>query len=226
LSNAAAFGGLSVQLVGSQVIAGQPLNRHAGRSGKNSQWFANDPASPLMNAGSLDFANYLLTLGVTMNAGDHVFINLGTNDVFSATSEAVLLPRIDQIVNSFNSLIAAIKLAVPGVNVWVWTLPAYATSQDAFGFNYAVNQNHDRCNYYAGRTRESVLQNFQNRSDVKIFPAHLCVDPWGGMPRQNYNASTHDTTQIARQNNAVHPSSIGQKQLGDLMTACIWSTEP
>jgi len=171
----------------------------------------------------LDFARYCAELNGGVGP-DFVTILLGCNDTFHATEETIE-ERIDSFQRHTETLLAMIHTASPETRVGL-ILPVPPTAnQDAFGANYGSGQT--RWQYCRNRHRlvERMTAAFSGRENagLQLVPAHLNLDPVHGFPA--VTVPVHSRTEVTtnRQNNGVHPSAEGYRQIGDAVYAWLRS---
>ncbi len=237
--------GLPLHLVGSRgpgVEEGKPPGevRHEGYGGWTALRFAThytgkarggpykecgspflyktDPADP-KETPQLDFARYLTDVGES-RAPDFVTILLGCNDTFGATDETIE-EQIDTFTKHTEILLAMIRGASPEAHIGLILPMPPAASQDAFGANYGSGQT--RWQYRRNRHRlvERMTATFSGREKdhIHLVAAHLNLDPVHGFPSATVPAHARTEVTTSRQNNGVHPSSEGYRQLGDAIYA-------
>lgn len=174
----------------------------------------------------LDFSRYYAEFN-DGKAPDFVTILLGCNDTFRGTDE-----NIEELIGNFvkhtETLLAEIRKAGPDTRIGLLLPMPPAASQDAFGANYGSGQT--RWQYLRNRHRvvERMMEHFSGREGegIDLVPAHLNLDPVHGFPSARQAAHAHNPTEIERQNNGVHPSPAGYRQLGDALYAWLRSHFP
>jgi hypothetical protein len=111
----------NISLHGTQ---GSGSNLHEGWSGRDWQWFATDPSSPLTNAGSLDIANYIgTTLGLP--SVEQIYIFLGWNDMQDngqdpkrlASDWAANIAHLETILDGIHADYPSCKVTLMGLQV-------------------------------------------------------------------------------------------------------------
>jgi lysophospholipase L1-like esterase len=229
----AAPGNPALTLVGSHVPdESKPLNRHEGYGGRTAQRFATQYADPskagnykergspflyLNDAGEpeLDFTRYCQDV----NEGrfpDAVTIFLGCNDTFSATDETIQA-RMNDMFAALDLLIAAIHSVSPSTRIGLIPPVPPTSSQDAFGANYKNGQT--RWQYK--RNQHAVVRAMYERYAtneslrVSLIPAFTNLDCERNYPASAAPWNARTNTEVTRQNNGVHPSAEGYRQIGD-----------
>jgi lysophospholipase L1-like esterase len=174
----------------------------------------------------LDFARYC----AEFNGGtgpDFVTLLLGCNDTFGATDETIE-ESIDRFLKHTETLVAMIHGVRPETRIGLLLPMPPAATQDAFGANYGSGQT--RWQYLRNRHRvvERMTETFRGREDDRVFlvGAHLNLDPVHGFPSMKVPAHSNTTVPIVRQNNGVHPSASGYRQIGDAVYAWLRSFDP
>ena len=229
-------GNPSLTLLGTNHIAGfSPENRHEGYGGWTFKRFATfyseerDPAryrsmcSPFvfMEEGkpTLDFNRYIEEK-CGGKAPDFVSVELGCNDIYGA-NEAGQQSAIDEALANADKLVAAILSAGPDIRLGLMMLTPPAASQDAFGNNGRCGQTRWQYRRNQHRFVEQLKQKYAGREKERIYliPTYLSLDTRHGFPTDTMLANAHATETITRQSNAVHPSAVGYKQMGDSLYA-------
>ncbi|HRQ91124.1 MAG TPA: SGNH/GDSL hydrolase family protein, partial [Bacteroidia bacterium] len=234
--------GLALTLVGTRgpgAEEGKPLGevRHEGYGGWTAERFATHftgkaHSGPAKECGSpflyqdegedkprLDFARYWREFSEGQ-APDFVTILLGCNDTFHATDENIE-ERIDLFVRHTETLLAQIRAAAPETRIGLLLPMPPAASQDAFGANYGSGQTRWQYRRNQHRLVERMTETFSGREDqgIDLVPAHLNLDPVHGFPSATVAAHAHTEAEVIRQNNGVHPSAAGYRQIGDAVYA-------
>jgi lysophospholipase L1-like esterase len=180
-------------------------------------------ANPFWNltTSQLDFANYLIEYGFSLSAGDWVRINLGINDIYNSTIASVansLSLSITSVINNFNSLIAKIQTAVPGVRIAICLIHAPSYFIDYFGVaNYQTISRYFNVNYK--QLLQALITNFDtptNRgNNIYVLGYNLSNDRQLNYPITTGNANARNTTQISYYAGGVHPATSGYQQMGE-----------
>src|SRR5438105_11291101 len=185
-------------------------NRHEGRGGWTMAAYTSDYAdatggNPFWIGGKVDFPAYLATNSIPVP--HWVFILLGTNDVFRATTDATAVQEAQSAFAKLEVLIASVQAAGPEVRIGLMTPPPPTSDQDAFAAEYGSGQTRWRfkrnillwdrelISRYAGRTSERVY----------VVPTHVNLDTFHNMA------------------NAVHPGPAGYGQIADTIWAFLKS---
>lgn len=216
-------------------------NRHEGYGGWTAQRFAThftgiarggeykQCGSPFLyqenesGAAKLDFPRYCREFNGG-KAPDFVTLLLGCNDTFHATDETIE-ERITFMLEHYETLVAMIHSHSPDTKVGaVLPMPPAAT-QDAFGKNYGSGQTRWQYRRNQHRVLERMTEAFGNREEENVFlvPAWLNLDPVHGFPAEEARIHAHAESTIRRQNNGVHPSPAGYRQIGDSIYAWLRS---
>lgn len=228
--------GTKLKLVGSHHPDKQPEHiRHEGYGGWTAKRFAThykpaapggnykDRGSPFLYAEDdgepqLDFARYCKEA----NEGrfpDVVTIFLGPNDIFRATDET-LESTIDDMLSHYKAVMKMIRKAAPTTRIAAMLPVPPAATQDAFGANYGSTQTRWQYKRNQHRLVERMLAAFSGREEdgIQLVPAYINLDC-----RRNYptalQAIEAGGEKILRQNNGVHPSAAGYRQIGDSLYA-------
>lgn len=240
--------GLALTLVGTRgpgAEEGKALGevRHEGYGGWTAERFATHftgkaRGGPAKECGSpflyqddgddkprLDFARYWREFNEG-KAPDFVTILLGCNDTFHATDETIE-ERIDTVVRHLETLLAGIRATGPHTRIGLLLPMPPAASQDAFGANYGSGQTRWQYRRNQHRLVERMIETFSGREadGADLVPAHLSLDPVHGFPSATAAAHAHTEAETVRQNNGVHPSAAGYRQIGDAVYAWIRGAE-
>lgn len=228
--------GRELRLIGSHQPDGQPEHiRHEGYGGWTAKRFATHyqevarkgeyakRGSPFLylqadGKPQLDFARYCQEV----NGGafpDVVTIFLGPNDIFSATDET-LESVIDDMLAHYEMLVQMIRRAAPNTKIAAMLAVPPAASQDAFGANYASGQTRWQYKRNQHRLVERMLSAFAGRENegVHLVPAYINLDCRRNYPTEPVRADAAGKP-APRQNNGVHPSADGYRQIGDSLYA-------
>lgn len=179
-------------------------------------------ANPFWNTATsqLDFTNYLSVNSLA--TPDYVFIQLGVNDVFGLTSDQAVIDFTVTAFTQLDSIITAIKAAMPSVKIAVASSPVGA-NQDAFGTSYGCGQtawryrrnlvtyNKQLYTYYTGKEAQSIY----------VMGSGVNVDTENNFPTGTGQVNSHNTNTVTMQTNGVHPADSGYKQIGDALFAFI-----
>lgn len=178
--------------------------------------FEGVPGNPFWNAATskLDFANYLSYNSLA--TPDYVFIQLGVNDVFGLTSDQAVVDFTVTAFAQLDSIIAAIKAAIPSAKIAVAASPVGA-NQDAFGTSYGCGQsawryrrnlvtyNKQLYAHYAGKEAQSIY----------VLGSGVGVDTENNFPIATQKINAHNVATISSQSNGVHPDTSGYNQISD-----------
>ena len=204
--------------------------RHEGRAGWRIFDYTNagqnGSGNPLWIGGALNFPSYLANNSITMAANDWVVIQLGTNDMFNASSDSAMITALSSAVTNMNKLITAFK-AVAGIRIAVCTSLTCAISQDSFGDDYNNGQRKNRFKRNMQMFANRICEEYEGRESENIFviPTQQVIDPVHGFPYVNVNANSRSTEQIRAYTNAIHPNQSGYDQLGDAILSFLKSQE-
>lgn len=160
----------------------------------------------------LDVARYIKE-NCEGKSPDAVTILLGANDVWGM-NDATREEGIQKIMGYAEKLIGAIHSAAPRTRIGILPLLPPA-GQDAFGI--------EKYNYWDYRKSqhrlvEELLRKYQGREADGLFiiPAYAMIDTVHGYPQSGLEpVNSRSPEKISRQNNAVHPNSVGYNQVAD-----------
>lgn len=234
--------GQPISLVGShRPIAGSDLNRHEGYGGWTAQRFAThyhetarqgdyaQRGSPFLykqedDSVKLDFQRYC----IDVNEGkfpDAVTIFLGPNDIFPFNDETISA-GIDTMLKHYDQLIEMVKSTSPSTRIGVMLPVPSAASQDAFGSNYGTGQTRWQYKRNQHSLVEAMLKRYQSRKSerIEVIGTHMNLDTVHNYPTASVAPNAQSDQTIIRQNNGVHPSPAGYRQIGD--TVYGWLISP
>ena len=235
-------GKATITLVGShRPIASSDLNRHEGYGGWTALRFAthyNEMArqgdyaqrgSPFLykqpdNSVKLDFQEYCKDV----NDGklpDAVTIFLGPNDIFSFNDETISA-GIDTMLKHYDQLIEMVKTTSPSTRIGVMLPVPSAASQDAFGSNYGTGQTRWQYKRNQHALLQAMLKRYLDRQTEQIYVigTHMNLDTIHNYPTASVAPNAQSDQTFVRQNNGVHPSPAGYRQIGDAVYA--WLISP
>lgn len=148
---------------------------------------------------------------------DVVLIQLGINDTFGLASDASVNSTSATIISKLDILIASIKEANPSVKIGICTPPSYA-DQNAFAVNYSSGQTAWRAKRNIILYNAALIAKYgADANNVYLVPTGYNVDTKYGFPTSVRKANSRSTEDITVQSNGVHPSSVGYRQIGDVM---------
>lgn len=227
-----------LQLIGSRGPGNMPATgelRHEGYSGWTAEAFAT-MAGPLSRSGyhnrpgtgspfvfespkgtkELDFGRYC----DEFNDGrppDFVTIDLGGNDIFSAT-DATIDATIDRMFLHYDAVIDAIRKAGPQTRIGVLASTPPSTSQDGFR-NYVGTGKQTQWQFHRNihRLVERKIEHYDNRTSELIYlvPTYVNLDTDAHFPTWNSLRNARSDESVFRVNNGTHPSPAGYRQIGD-----------
>lgn len=241
LDLSAKYGDPQLTLVGSHGL--QPelgANRHEGYGGWTAERFAthfNENArrgdykqrgSPFLykrgdGSVTLDFPQYCKDV-CEGRFPDAVTIFLGPNDIFSCNDETIA-GGIERMLTHYDKLIEMVRRASPSTHLGVMLPVPPAASQDAFGSNYASTQTRWQYRRNQQALVEAMLKRYGSRRDepIQLIPTHVNLDCVHNYPSEVVAPNAHSDQKIVRQNNGVHPSAAGYRQIGDTVFAWLIS---
>ena len=194
----------NVKLIGSQTSGSAKHEGHAGWS--YASYLASSAENPFWNTGtsSLDFANYMTTLGLSGQTIDYCIILLGWNE--SNRSETEFIANV-------NRFCAALRTAYP--NCKILFVGLQIPSQDGLGDNYGCAWNwRQKCNFVHNLDKwyQEVVSSLSNSTSVQLCGQ---FDTENNMPtgecqvnRRNPKTETYGT-------NGIHPNEYGYLQIAD-----------
>ncbi len=241
LDLSAKSGHRALTLIGSHCI--EPtlgLNRHEGYGGWTAQRFATHYAetarqgdyakrgSPFLykqadGTVKIDFQHYCQDV----NEGrfpDVMTIFLGPNDIFSYQDETIVA-GIQEMLGHYDKLIEMVKAASPATRIGVMLPVPPAASQDAFGNNYANGQTRWQYKRNQHALLLAMMKRYGSRQSesIHLIPTHVNLDAIHNYPTEMVSPNGHVEMKVVRQNNGVHPSAAGYRQIGDTVFAWLAS---
>ena len=237
LDLAAKFDQPALTLVGSHGIEPKlGANRHEGYGGWTAQRFATHHAevarqgdyakrgSPFLykypdGTTKLDFAKYCNDVNEE-KFPDAVTIFLGPNDIFSFNDETIA-GGIETMLTHYDQLIDMVRSSSPTTRVGVMLPVPPAASQDAFGNNYASGQTRWQYKRNQHALVRAMIERYSGRQTdgIHLIATHGNLDCVHNYPLESVTANAHAHQKIIRQNNGVHPSAAGYRQIGDSVYA-------
>lgn len=166
----------------------------------------------------LDFAKYC----EEHNGGqapDVITLFLGCNDTFNARENAIEA-AVDVYIESMEALIKEFRRVGPETTIGVITLVPPAASQDATGVITGCGQTRWQYRRNQHRVLERSWQAFGGREAENLFliPAYVNLDCVHNYPAQVLPANARNPEKlISRQNNDVHPTAAGYRQIADTL---------
>lgn len=191
---------------------GSGLNRHEGRGGWTAGTYvktemASSITNPFYNPDvtSFDFDYYMISQGYT--DVDCVVIQLGINDIFSATTDEQLNTKVnnyfknmEHIINDIHSYDANIKV------VWNMILPG-STDQSKFEAAYGTTQTADRYKRNTYLANLEIIKKVEAMNNVFIAHTNLSLDTTNNMASGG--------------GGGVHPATAGYTEIGQTLYGVI-----
>jgi lysophospholipase L1-like esterase len=203
---------MDITLLGSQ---GTAPNLHEGRGGWRVQQYNTNSSSPFVFNGAFNFSQYMSSHGYT--GVDYVFIHLGINDIFGATSDSGADAVVNAAVTAYNNMIANIKKSFPNVKIGMCLTIPPSKYQDAFGNNYGSGQTRWQYKRNWFRWNKAILAAFNNRTAENIYlvPLNANLDTEHNTAVSTVAVNSRNNTTIARQTDGIHPADKGYNQMAD-----------
>ena len=132
---------------------------------------------------------------------------------------------IDNMLIHYDKLIEMIPAASPSTRIGVMLPVPAAASQDAFGSNYAAGQTRWQYKRNQHALVEAMLKRYAGRSStgISLIATHVNLDSVHNYPTETVTPNANSEEKIVRQNNGVHPSAAGYRQIGDSVYAWLMS---
>ena len=157
-------------------------------------------------------------------APDIVLIELGVNSVFSYRGEPdALRARVRrEVLPQAERLLSRLRQDMPDALYLLCTQPV-GTDQDGFAENYgsAWNEVQHRKIIFALNREYDAWVRGKNDPRLLLLPLGHAVDPVDGFIFRKQKASARSEREVSRAANAVHPSAVGGRQMGDAIAAML-----
>jgi lysophospholipase L1-like esterase len=240
---------LPLRLLGSRGAGNMPATgdlRHEGYSGWTAEAFAT-LSGPVSRTGyhhrpgtgspfvyqsedgtkALDFGRYLDEFN-DGKAPDFVTIDLGGNDIFSAT-DATIDATIDRMFTHYDAVIDSIRKAGPQTRIGVLASTPPSSSQDGFR-NYVGTGKQTQWQFHRNihRLVERKLEHYDHRTSEGIYfvPTFANLDTEAHFPTWTSPRNARSDQEFVRVNNGTHPSVAGYEQIGDTVFSWLMNCVP
>ena len=150
---------------------------------------------------------------------DFIIIELGGNDVFSASAQ-----RLDEYVASSmknaRTLLARLRKHAPESQIAV-TTGQVGCSQDAFGYNYNCSQSSYQYRRNIQRYNREITKLVKELNDpaIELVPIHQCIDSVNSYIKKSRPHHNRSKGSFMMDVNALHPNLEGGYQVGDALYA-------
>lgn len=156
-------------------------------------------------------------------APDFLFIELGVNGTCAQREEDLVRYCEEVQVADMRKLVGKIRAVAPDTVIAIGSCLVGA-DQDSYGRNYgcSISARQSHRNMFCLSTRwKALVEDLKAAGDDKVFyvPFGNVVDPVYGYIPETVPAFVHSQDKVRRICNAVHPSLVGGKQLGDAIAA-------
>ena len=147
---------------------------------------------------------------------EFIIIELGGNDVFSATTAERLEEYVNASMKNARKLLAELRKHAPGSMIGV-TTGQVGCSQDGFGYNYNCRQSSYQYRRNIQRYNREITKLVKELNDpaIELVPIHHCIDSVNSYIKQS--RPVHKRSKISKPMdvNALHPNLEGGYQVGD-----------
>ena len=146
---------------------------------------------------------------------EFIIIELGGNDVFSASS-AQSAEYVASAMKNARILLAELRKHAPESMIGVTTGQA-GCSQDGFGFNYGCRQSqfqYRRNIQFYNREISKLLKEL-NDPAIELVPIHHCIDSVNSYIKKSRPVHRRSSINKEIDVNALHPNQEGGYQVGD-----------
>lgn len=177
--------------------------------------------SPFYFSGAFNFSTYMSTHGY---AGlNYVFVHLGINDLFSATSDAAVATLAASMLANLETMITSIHAYDAAINIGLMLTIPPSFNQDSFGNNYQSGYTRWRHKRNTVVYNNLMIAQFSGRTvSNKIFliPTNCNLDTINNMSVAAATpVNSRNSTTVVRQSNGVHPATPGYNQMADSVYA-------
>lgn len=208
---------MALTLIGTK---GTNPNKYEAIGGWSTGTFTTS-GSPFYIAGAIDIAGYLTNNSLATPT--HVVINLGINDIFSATTDAGARLSAQTAAANLAKLIASINIASATTKIGIALTTAPSDNQDAFGnpSNYSTGQTQRRYKRNWAILCRVLIDAFAGKTATLLWllPYNTTNDTARNMITATAASNSRNATTITRQNNGVHPAASGYLQIADVLYA-------
>lgn len=208
---------MALTLIGTK---GTNPNKYEATSGWSTTTFTTT-GSPFYISSAIDVAGYLTNNSLATPT--HVVINLGINDVFSATTDAGARLSAQTAAANLAKLIASINIASATTKIGIALTTAPSDNQDAFGntSNYTTGQTQRRYKRNWATLCRVLIDAFNGKTAnlLWLLPYNTTNDTGRNMLTATAVSNSRNSTTITRQNNGVHPAGSGYLQIADILYA-------
>lgn len=195
----------TINFLGTKASSTNSNAKHEGISGWTANFFVNEASrdagtvlNPFWNSntGKFDFANYMSENEYTDL--DVVFIQLGINDMFGATTSNLSV-ALNNYITNINALIENIHSYDKNIKIVLNLIIPCQMDQNKFTEQYGAGQTSWACRRNTYMANLELLNKYSKTSNVYLSWYNGAIDA--------YNNITND----------VHPNQDGYKQLGTQM---------
>lgn len=212
---------MKVELVGTK---GSGLNKHEGRGGWTvARYNTNDADNIFWNGATskFDFVNYLSVTGQT--TPDVVLIQLGINDVRSASNSTAVVNTFNTAKAQLDNMIASMKLANPSIKV---ALVPPATQGDQNAWDYSSDMTAWRAKINMFVWAREMINYFKEKEaqNIYVVGAGFGLDVDYNFPMETIPVNARNSQTETTMSDPYHAASSGYKQIGDHLFAFIKTT--
>ena len=151
---------------------------------------------------------------------EFIIVELGGNDVFSATTPEQLDEYVNASMNNARTLLAELRKHAPESMIGV-TTGQVGCSQDGFGYNYDCRQSSYQYRRNIQRYNREITKLLKELNDpaIELVPIHHCIDSVNSYIKQS--RPVHKRSKLSKpiDVNALHPNLEGGYQVGDAIYA-------
>lgn len=176
---------------------------------------ATEAGNPFWSGGAMNIAAYRATQGIAAPL-DAVTIQLGVNDVFSASK----LTNFASMVTYAKTIADAFLADNPACNVIVALPTICGNTNDGFAANYGAAYTRRIYESNLFGLRAALIAAFDGGAhhvNVRVGAVGLAVDRWYGYASSSTAVASRMTAVTDEHVNGVHPGLDGYEQAGDAM---------
>lgn len=153
-----------------------------------------------------------------------VLFNLGINDVFLATDQT-RRPVVENMIENSQTLVSAVRTALPNATLGIVIPVPPSTSQDSFGETNGNLQTRwgYRKNLLLAQTRLAQTFGGREEENIHLVWPHPNLDCENNYPTVERIVNARSEIKVQLNNNEVHPAPSGYFQIADSIYAWIKS---
>lgn len=156
-------------------------------------------------------------------APDIVSILFGANE-FQLCGYDNFEKELDQYINAIKRMIRSIKECAVDISIII-CMPVCGGGQYAWGMKMGCQGSSRQYDFCIKMACEAILKEFDNRTEENLYicPMLAVCDPDAGFPHDAVRANIYSEIMYTVNDDWVHPSESGYRQMGDALAAVIAS---